>query len=160
MVETASLIAGALLVGLQAAWLGLGAYLNLRHPSANGELVAEVMTMRRVRQYPEIFGTLGAKRIESPRWHRLVFRLVVAVELLVAAALLAATLLLVLAACGAFEPEAARALAILAVTAFTAIWAAFLIGGEWFAYWAGSEGLQQTHFFMTLWGVATLAVLV
>lgn len=160
MLETAIAIAQALLVGLQALWLSLAVFLNLHRPRVNGALVEEVMTMRPVRQFPEIFEEVSGQRCERPALHRWAFRLVVAVELLVALSLLAATALLLLSLGGAVSAETARALAILAVAGFTAIWAAFLIGGEWFAYWAGSPGLQQTHFFMTLWGIATLAVLV
>ncbi len=160
MAGTATLIAQSLLVGLQAAWLTLGAYTNLRHPRANGDLMAEVMTMRRVRQTPALFAVLGGNRVENPAWHRRLFRLVVLAELLVALALLAGSLLLLLAAGGALAAGLARDVAILAVAGFTAIWGGFLVGGEWFHTWAGTPGLQQTHFFMTLWGVATLAVLI
>jgi hypothetical protein len=66
---------------------------------------------------------------------------------------------LVLAAFGVLEPAIARTVALVGVLAFTAIWGAFLAGGQWFNYWVSERSPQSTHFFMLLWGIATLIFL-
>jgi hypothetical protein len=72
----------------------------------------------------------------------------------------ASAVLLALAAFGKYDREAAGSIAVLATAAFTLLWGGLLVGGQWLHIWAGAEGLQQTFFLLTLWGVGTLAVLI
>ena len=157
----AALLAQAALVLLLGLWMLLGWIENLRHPNANRDLVAEILSMRRVQQHhPAIHAEVGENRIESPAIHRLLFGLIVAAEIVISLALLAGALSLAMAAFGSFDPEAALSIAVLGVIAFTLLWGGLLIGGQWLHIWAGAEGLQQSFFLLTLWGVGTLAVLV
>lgn len=157
--DQTSLIGQALLVALQAGWLTIGAWGNIRHPELNRAMVADVMSMRPLASRPELFAELGRYRVECQRAHRRLYALIVAAETTVALALWASTGLLLLAALGAAEAEAARAVAALSVIGFAAIWGGFLVGGEWFRYWTGFGEAQKTHFLMTIWGVATFAAL-
>lgn len=154
-----SLIGQSALVALQAGWLTIGVWGNIRHPELNRAMVADVMSMRPLRERPELFAELGAYRIDCERAHRRLYAVIVAAEATVALALWASTGLLLLAALGAVEAETARAIAALSVIGFAAIWGAFLVGGEWFRYWTGFGEAQKTHFLMTIWGVATFAAL-
>jgi len=157
----AALLAQAALVLLQGLWLLLGWIENLRHPRANRDLVGEILSMRRVReQYPEIHAEVGGNRIESRGAHRLLFGLIIAAEIAISLVLLAGATLLTLAAFASFDREAALSVAVLGVVGFTLLWGGLLVGGQWLHIWAGAEGLQQTFFMLTLWGVGTLAVLV
>lgn len=55
--------------------------------------------------------------------------------------------------------DAARMLAAWGATDFTSVWAAFLIVGNYFCYWFGHEGAQNTHFPLTLWALGTVILL-
>lgn len=157
----AALLAQAALVLLLGLWLLLGWIENLRHPRANRDLVGEILSMRRVKQqHPAIHAEVGGNRIESPALHRLLFGLIVAAEIVLSLALLAGAVLLALAAFGSYDREAAGTVAVLGTVGFTLLWGGLLVGGQWLHIWAGAEGLQQTFFLLTLWGVGTLTVLV
>ena len=157
----AGLIAQAVLVLLPGLWLLLGWIENLRHPRANRDLVGEILSMRRVKEhYPAIYAEVGGNRIENPALHRLAFGLIVAAEVVLSLILLAGAALLALAAFHLADREAAGSIAVLGVAGFTLLWGGLLAGGQWLHVWAGAEGLQQTFFFLTLWGVGTLAALV
>lgn len=158
--ETVVLLGQALLVGLLAGWLGIGVYENIRAPEVNGRLVSAVLSMRRVRdERPEIYAVTKANRIESPAIHAAIYRAVIAVELVATALLILGALLLLAAALGLAGAEGARITAALGTIAFTAIWGAFLVGGQWVHYWAAWKDTQFTHYFMTLWGAVTFVAL-
>tara|TARA_R110002020_G_scaffold157133_8_gene339569 strand:+ start:680 stop:1156 length:477 start_codon:yes stop_codon:yes gene_type:complete len=149
------------MVAMPTLWLVLGAVENIRAPAANGNMVADVLAMRGMRdEFPHLYAALGRNRIESATVHRLVFVAIVACETLVALVMLAGTMALLLAALGALDPEFARILATIGMLGFTLIWSAFLVGGQWVHYWAGAEGAQHTHFLLTVWGSAVLCLLV
>jgi len=149
------------MVAMPTLWLVLGAVENIRAPAANGDMVADVLAMRGMRdEFPHLYAALGRNRIESATAHRLIFAAIVACETLVALVMLAGTLALLLAGLGALDAEFARILATIGMLGFTLIWSAFLVGGQWVHYWAGAEGAQHTHFLLTLWGSAVLCLLV
>ncbi len=149
------------MVAMPTLWLVLGAVENIRAPAANGNMVADVLAMRGMRdEFPHLYAALGRNRIESATFHRLVFVAIVACETLVALVMLAGTMALLLAALNALDPEFARILATIGMLGFTLIWSAFLVGGQWVHYWAGAEGAQHTHFLLTVWGSAVLCLLV
>jgi hypothetical protein len=158
MHQTALDIAQAVLVALQAAWLSLGAYDNIRYPQINRGVIAKVLGLDALADTPQVYAKVAHRRITDRVVIQRLFAFVVAVEVAVSLALWLAASVLALDAVGLVDGRLAGAFAILAVTAFTAIWAGFLIGGQWFYYWYGDHG-QATHFFMTLWGIATLLVL-
>lgn len=158
--ETLILLGQALLVGLLGGWLAIGAVENVRAPSVNRDLVAAVLSMTRVRdERPEIYEAVKGNRIESPAVHRALYVGIVAVEFVVAAVLLAGTALLLLAAFGLAAAETARIVAVSGTLGFTAIWGAFLVGGQWVHYWAAWKDSQFTHYFMTIWGAVTFVAL-
>ena len=70
--------------------------------------------------------------------------------------LTASVLCLALAVFRVVPADTARAIALFAATGFTAIWGAFLVAGNHFSYHFGHEGSQNTHFQMTLWGMANM----
>ena len=157
--ETVLLLAQSLLVALQAAWLTLGAYSNLRWPRTNKDSVTNVVTMELTKERPEVYEDHKHRAVTDPKSIGFLFYSVGVIEAAVAAFQWLAAGVLLLAIPGTFEVETARALAILAVLAFTAIWGAFLVGGQWFHYWVSEQSPQSTHFFMLLWGIATLIFL-
>jgi predicted small integral membrane protein len=159
-VETVTLIGQAAMVGLLAGWIALGAIENIRAPDVNRVFVGEVMAMTRVRQNPDVWRLVRGNRVEDPRLHRLAFAVIVAVEGVVTILLSAGFVALTLAAFGAVAAETARVWAAAGVIGWTGIWGCFLLGGNWFHYWIGSEWAQNTHFLMTVWGVATFATLI
>lgn len=154
------LLGQCVLTWLIALWLALGALENIRHPAANGGLVADVMCMGRMREtYPEFFEIFGGNRVESAWAHKLAFWFIVIVETAVALLLLVGAGALTLALFGGVPGETARILAALGALGFAAIWGGFLVGGQWFHYWCGHEGSQMTHLVATLWGIVTFLVL-
>lgn len=58
------------------------------------------------------------------------------------------------AAVGFVALPAALCLDMISVALYRAIWAAFLIAGNYFCNWFGHEGSQNTHFQMLNWGIA------
>ena len=160
MESAVTLLGQSVLVGLQAGWLGLAAWQNLRRPSLNLTILRDVLSMRHVREeHPDVYAEAGEDRIENPRLHRLMFAAVLLAEAIVAAGLLAGSVMLALAALGVAEPGIARSVAIMGIAGFTLIFGAFLIGGEWVHYWAGAEGTQATHLLVMIWSVASFAAL-
>ncbi|MCX5516165.1 hypothetical protein C3941_19430 [Kaistia algarum] len=151
----------ALLVAAQTGWLALGAIENVRVPRANRDMVADVIAMRQLRaEFPDMFKLVGSHRIESPAFHRLAFAAIVIAECIVAAVMAAGTLALIGAALGLLETETAKVIATLGVLGFTMIWSAFLVGGQWFHYFAGHQSAQHTHFLLAIWGTVVLCLLV
>lgn len=143
-----------------ALWLTSGAWDNLRFPAVNETFTAEVMDMSRLRaDYPDAYALVAHRRISNRVLQRTAFRLVVAWEALSVLALWGGFMLMALALFGLQSVEVARALAMISVLMFTTTWAMFLIVGNHFCYWFGHEGAQNTHFQMTLWGMATLIFL-
>ena len=146
------------LVVLPAAWLSLGVLDNILHPSINRDEVARVLAMVSLADYPEVEACVGHRRIENAAVTLWLFRLIVAGELAATFLLWLAAAALAGAAWGAVDDGLARALGLIGLLAFTGVWSAFLIGGQWFYYWFGAHG-QQTHLLATLWGIASMAVL-
>ena len=160
MLESTILLAKAVILALPGAWLVTGAYDNFRHPTANLSSVDRVLRMIDVEaEYPEIWRDYQKRSVSSPRLVRALFYLIAASEALVAAWMLISVGLLIVASFGGVPTNVAYAMAIGSTAAFTAIWGAFLIGGNWFHYWMPESNPQKTHFFMTLWGLGTLIVI-
>ena len=95
---------------------------------------------------------LAARRIENRKTQKILFKLIVAWEFLATVALWVGFGALDLAVLGGVPGDAARVLGLLGALMFTATWAGFLVAGNWFCYWFGHEGGQNTHFQMTLVG--------
>lgn len=148
-------ICQTLSVSFLAAWLTLGVWDNIRHPSLNRDVVRDVLCMARLAEmYPDIYAQISYRTISRGWLVRLVFAGIVTLEATVVVALWVAAASLFGGA------DHALALAMLAVLGFTSIWALFLIAGNWFCYWCCHEGAQNTHYQMVLWGLATLVLLI
>ena len=150
----------ALLTAITGAWIGVGVAENIRFPKVNGDLVTMVMRMDRVREErPEIYADVKGNRVDNAAVHAWAYRAIVAFELLATALLGLGALLLVLAAFGAAGPVFARGVAAAGALAFSLVWGGFLVGGQWFHYWAGWKDSQFTHFFLVLWGAVLFQIL-
>jgi len=158
-VASAILLAQSAALALPAAWLGVAVYDNLRHARLNAGEFARALRMHLVREETAIYREVGHRRVTARRSVRRLYRLLVAVQIATVLLLWLAALSLLLAAVGGLSPVSARGLALLAMAAFTAIWGAFLIGGEWFWYRIGLVAAQWKHFYLLIWGLATLAFL-
>lgn len=155
-----SLWVAAALVAAQGGWLGLGALENIRGPKANGEMVADVMAMRELRaELPDMYAIFGANRVELAAAHRLAFIVIVIAELIAAILMLAGAVGLAGSALGLWQVAAPLVVSTLGVLGFTLVWAAFLVGGQWFHYWAVYQNAQHTHLMLAIWGGVTLAIL-
>jgi len=151
-------LAQAVLVALQACWLTLGVWDNMRHPRINRDDIARVLELKALEGHPDLLAALGHRRVTNPRSVQALFVAVIVIEAAVSVALWIGALGMLGALAGWLDAGGARALAILGVLGFTAIWAAFLIGGQWFYYWYGAFG-QDTHFRLLAWGLLTLLIL-
>ena len=160
MFETMILIAQIVSVTAIAAWLATGVYDNIRYPRNNEEYTAQVMSMELMREeYPEAFARVAHRAITNRGVQQLMFRMVVAAELLACLVLFAGVVALLMALVGTGNLETGRSIALLGATMFTGVWAGFLVVGNYFCYWFCHEGGQNTHYQMTLWGMANILLL-
>jgi predicted small integral membrane protein len=150
----------AVLVAAPGAWIALGVFENIRVPKANGDMVAEVLSMSRMKaEEPDYYALVSGNRIESPRVHRIAFAAIVVAESIAAIVMLAGALALAGAGLGLWDAALPRTIAVLGTLAFTVVWSGFLVGGQWVHYWVIHQDAQHTHFFLVLWGMGTLALL-
>jgi len=147
-------------VAMEAAWLTVAVFDNIRYPRLNEPGFARVLGMELVKQQdPDVYADVSDRRVDNPRMEKVLFRMLVAAEVIVSILLWLGALALLLAAFGLFDDDAANTLAHIGVLGFIAIWASLLIGGQWFWYRIGLAAAQQAHFFLTIWGIATLTYL-
>lgn len=159
--ETAILVAQICSTASLAAWLTTGVRDNIFKPMLNETYTAEVLSMQRMREeYPEAFAEVAHRAITDRKLQRLAFQLVVVMELLATLLLWIGSIALLMALVGTATTETARSLAVYGTTAFCAVWAGMLIVGNYFNYWFGHEGAQNTQFQLTLWGLGTAILLV
>ena len=161
MLDNVIILVAGLNLAFMAAWLSVGALENLFHPFLNETYTAQVMDMERMRlDYPEAYAHVAYRRMTNAKIRRRLFHFIVACELIAALALWVGTgafggLLL-----GMVSPPTAIAAGLVGVALFTSIWAGFLIVGNYFCYWFGHEGGQNTHFQMLHWGLASCVLLI
>lgn len=160
MFETVILIAQTVSVASIAAWLATGVYDNIRYPENNELYTAQVMSMERMRdEYPDEYARVAHRAIDDRGAQQLAFRIVVAAELAACVMLFAGVVALLMALAGTGSIETGRSIALIGATMFTAVWAGFLVVGNYFCYWFCHEGGQNTHYQMTLWGMANIILL-
>ncbi len=158
--DTALLVAQIVATGALAGWLTTGVRDNILFPSLNETYTAEVLEIARMREeYPEAYKEVAHRAITDRRVQVWAFRLVVLAELSATILLWTGVVALVMALAGAMAADTARMLATYGATAFITVWSAFLIVGNYFCYWFGHEGAQNTHFQLTLCGLGTLILL-
>lgn len=158
--DTALLVAQIVATGALAGWLTTGVRDNILFPSLNETYTAEVLEIARMREeYPNAYKEVAHRAITDRRVQVWAFRLVVLAELSATILLWTGVVALVMALAGAMAADTARMLATYGATAFITVWSAFLIVGNYFCYWFGHEGAQNTHFQLTLCGLGTLILL-
>ncbi|MDU8943561.1 DUF2165 family protein [Rhodophyticola sp. MJ-SS7] len=161
MLDTAILALCGVNLVFMAAWMTVGALENLFHPYLNETYTAEVMDMARMREdYPEAYAHVAYRRLTNARLRRWLFGAIVICELLEMALLWIGAVGVILAVFGNVHIPTALSLGLIATGAFTAIWAGFLVAGNYFCYWFGHEGGQNTHFQMLQWGILSAVLLI
>ncbi|WP_299349436.1 DUF2165 domain-containing protein [uncultured Shimia sp.] len=155
-----TLIAQTISLVFPALWLTLGVRDNIIHPALNETFTAQVFAMERMKDdYPDDYARVQHRAVSNRTVQKIAFRLVVLGELSTVIVLWSAVALMVLSLVASVPVSTAKAVATLGALMFTSIWAMFLIVGENFSYWYCHEGAQNTHFQMTLWGMANLIFL-
>ena len=161
MFETVVLISQTVFLISLAAWLTIGVYDNIRYPKNNEDYTAQVLSLKLLQiEYPDVFDRISHRAIVNRTLQKLAFLIVIVIELLTCITLWLGCVSLILAFNHVIEFDVARTIALLGATAFTAIWAGFLVIGNYFCYWYVYEGIQNTHYQMTLWGMANVIFLV
>ena len=159
MVSLLLLVDAALIAGL-GVWMTVAVADNWRHPKLNEDAVAMVLRFDfMAAEYPDEFAALAHRRIEDPRIISLLFRAMRLAETIAATLLLFGALLYFGAAIGALDAIIAQALGIVGTIFFVCIWAGFIIGGNYFAYWYCHQWAQSNHFMVMYWGLFVLLIL-
>jgi predicted small integral membrane protein len=154
------LFAQAGVVAFQAVWLSVAVYDNITHSAVNERGFGLVLRMDLVeKQDPEAFKELSERRVQNPATEKALFKALVTGEATVAVLLWLGALALLLAALGVIGHTGARALAMMAVLGFTAIWTSLLAGGLWFLDRVGMANAVMGHSFLLIWGTVTLVFL-
>ena len=147
----------SVLVGIEAAWMTLAVLNNVRHAEHNRASVVAVMQMTWLAEdMPESYAAFQHRRCLSDAFPHAAFRVVVTVECCAAFALWVASITALLVAFGMAAAPIAAPIVVLGTLAFCVPWASFLIGVEWFVYFATPRSPQYTHFFLLVWGILTL----
>jgi predicted small integral membrane protein len=161
MLDTVLVLAQIAAVLGPAAWLTTGVWDNYFYPQNNEVFTAQVMSLQRMRdEYPTEHARVAHRAVHDRRLQVLAFRTVLLAEFLAAILLWTGAVLLVVSLAGAVAHDTARALALFGATAFTSVWAGFLVVGNYFCYWFCHGEGQNTHYQMTLWGLGTMIFLV
>lgn len=143
-------------LGGLAAWLSLVVVNNILAFRNGAFAIGSIMNMLPFEQEPPIDTPLLARRVADPRWHRLIYALVLAIEVAVALSLLYAATGLAAAGLGWLNMGSAVVRANLALTGLMSMAFIFLLGGSWYAYYIRQEGLQTMH--LVLIGVVHVAL--
>jgi predicted small integral membrane protein len=155
--EVALGLARAAVVSGLAAWLSLAVFNNIRDPGTNIHLLETMMRMGLIEEDPSVGRGLLPRAVRNKAAARVVLTAVILVQVIICALLWYAAYYLGQAVAGGGQLSQATAVATIALTAFAALWFAFLIGGLWFGYWIKTPQVQQVHF--TLLTIALLAML-
>ena len=154
------LVLDAVLVSGLAAWMIVAVADNWRHPTLNEEAVAMVVRLDLMeKEYPEEFSKIAYRRIEDPKTIRAIYHLIRAAETLAAVLLTLSAVLLLSAAAGGVAVTTATGLALVSTAGFASIWAAFIIGGNYFVYWYSHQWAQMNHFSLLFWSLLVFIAL-
>lgn len=139
-------------MGTLAAWAIVAVGDNWRFPDMNRAAVAMVVRMDLLAaEFPAEFARVAHRRVADPGRIDALFRLIRAAETVAGVALCLSVAGLGLAAMGALDPALAQGLALLSVAGFAAIWAGFIVGGNFYAYWYCHQWAQSNHFMLLSW---------
>ncbi|MEM9350237.1 MAG: DUF2165 family protein [Pseudomonadota bacterium] len=154
------LLLDCVLVAGLAAWMIVAVRDNWIHPKLNLDAVAMVVRFDAMaEEFPEDYAEVAHRRVDDPKVIRLLFELIRGAETLAAALLTLSALLLFIAAFGSASVVFATGLAMVSVVLFASIWAAFIIGGNYFAYWYSHQWAQMNHFSLLFWSLLVFIVL-
>ena len=158
--ETILFLVDAALVAGLGVWMSVAVADNWRHPKLNEEAVAMVVRFDLMaEQFPEDYAAIAHRRIGDRATIRRLFHTIRLAETAAAVALLGSAAALLLAAAGAVGAAPAAGAALLSTAGFVSIWAGFVIGGNYFAYWYCHQWAQSNHFMLMFWGFFVLVVL-
>lgn len=133
-----------------AVWLSISVINNCRGFRGSVGAVGATMSMAPLKQPPAIDTPLVSRAIGSQTLHRAALLVVLALQIVAAAACWAGCWQLLVFG----DLDAARPWLNLGLSAFTAFLLAMHLGGLWFGYWIRQEGLQLTHIALLVWAVA------
>ncbi len=160
MYDIVILICQTVMLAGAAAWMLTGVWDNIMIPVNNEQFTTQVMEMQRMRDSsPAEYARVSHRAIRNRTTQMLAFRLVVLVEALAALVMCVGVVLMALAIFGAVAPETAKSVALIGTCLFTSVWCGFLVVGNYFCYWFAHEAAQNTHYQMTLWGMALMIFL-
>ncbi|MEM9247912.1 MAG: DUF2165 family protein [Pseudomonadota bacterium] len=155
------LLVEAVLVASLGIWMAVAVYDNWRHPRLNREAVATVMRLDLMaRDFPDDYAFVSHRRVDSNRLIDVAFHTIRWAETVAAMILGVSSALLIVAAFGWAPATLANGLAVLATTYFCAIWAGFIIGGNYFHYYFCHQWGQSNHFMFMYWGLFVLVILI
>lgn len=154
------LLIDSAMIGAMGVWMIVAVADNWRHPALNLEAVAMVLRFDLMaEQYPEDFKQVAHRRIDDPKTIKRMFHALRMAETIAAAALIIGSTLLLAAAFGIVSATLATAVGLVGAAFFTLVWAGFLIGGNYFAYWYSHVWAQSNHFMLMYWGLFVLLIL-
>lgn len=116
--------------------------------------IGSLMGMQLFGQEPAIVSPLLSRRVRGAGWHRLIYGVIVLVEVAVALLLAVASAAHAGLLLGSSDPASAAVWANLALCGFISMGLIMLVGGAWFAYYIRQEGTQITHLVLIGLGIA------
>lgn len=147
------LLKTVILSGL-ALWLAV-IVLNNVTAFRNGVFsIGTLMGMQLFNQEPAIVSPLLSRRVKSAVWHRLIYGVIVLVEVAVALLMAIASAAHFGVLLGGSDTASAVVWANLAFCSFITMSLIMLLGGAWFAYYIRQEGTQITHLVLIGIGIA------
>jgi len=150
---TAQLFLGVQAVGM-ALWASLAALNNLQDFRGAVAAVGRTLSMAPLDADPAVPTLLRSRAIRSAALHRLALCVVLALQILAAAALWTG--------CALWLLQGAQHSALpwlnLGLAALSVVVMAMVLGGMATAYWIRQEGLQLTHCVLLLWPMAVFAL--
>ena len=148
------LLLDAALVGALGLWMVVAVADNWLNPVLNRDAVKMVVTFELMAlEYPEHYQQVAHRKITRETTISLLFQSMRAAETVAAAVLICGAGALALAALGAVSAEIATMLALIGTVFFSLVWAGFIIGGNYFAYWYCHQWGQMNHFSLLFWGL-------
>lgn len=148
-----SLLPLAAIMTCLAAWMSVAVFNNIVDPSTNRMLLGGMLRMDLVREDPHLGNGLQHRAMTSPEAPVRILRIVIVVQLVLAALLWTAAATAAAAWLGLAEPASAVAWSNLALILFNGLWAFFLCGGLWFGYWIKLSHVQQVHMTLLIIGI-------
>ncbi|MEM1235666.1 MAG: DUF2165 family protein [Pseudomonadota bacterium] len=158
--ENLLLLLDSVLVAGLAAWMIVAVRDNWMHPKMNLEAVAMVVRFDAMaEEFPEDYAEVAHRRIDDPARVKLIFHLIRWAETAAAVMLSLSALLLFIAAFGSAGVVFATGMALVSTAFFASIWAGFIIGGNYFAYWYSHQWAQMNHFSLLFWSLLVFIAL-